>query len=125
MAELLLPGRKRSFAMRTDTIAAIATGMSSAGIGIVRISGSQAFEVADRIFRDKRERPRKLSQEKEWFINKLINIFPTPQKQRKRCMLELSCQKGEYSEEDLIIENKRHIYHESFQKLVKDFYLHL
>ena len=40
-------------------------------------------------------------------------------------MLELSCQKGEYSEEDLIIENKRHIYHESFQKLVKDFYLHL
>lgn len=67
----------------------------------------------------------KLSQEKEWFINKLINIFPTPQKQRKRCMLELSCQKGEYSEEDLIIENKRHIYHESFQKLVKDFYLHL
>ena len=51
--------------MRTDTIAAIATGMSSAGIGIVRISGSQAFEVADRIFRDKRERPRRLSQEKD------------------------------------------------------------
>ena len=51
--------------MRTDTIAAIATGMSSAGIGIVRISGSQALEVADRIFRDKRERPRRLSQEKD------------------------------------------------------------
>lgn len=67
----------------------------------------------------------KLSQNNEWFINKLINIFPTPQKQRKRCMLELSCWKREYIEEDLIVENKRHIYHESFQKLVKDFYLHL
>ena len=37
--------------MRTDTIAAIATGMSSSGIGIVRISGDEAFEIAGRIFR--------------------------------------------------------------------------
>ena len=29
--------------MRTDTIAAIATGMSNSGIGIVRISGDEAF----------------------------------------------------------------------------------
>lgn len=33
-----------------DTIAAIATGMTNAGIGIIRISGSEALEVADRIF---------------------------------------------------------------------------
>ena len=37
--------------MRTDTIAAIATGMSNSGIGIVRISGDEAFEIAGRIFR--------------------------------------------------------------------------
>lgn len=37
--------------MRTDTIAAIATGMSSSGIGIVRISGDEAFEIAGRVFR--------------------------------------------------------------------------
>lgn len=37
--------------MRTDTIAAIATAMSNAGIGIVRISGSEAVFIADRIFR--------------------------------------------------------------------------
>lgn len=48
--------------MRTDTIAAIATGMSSGGIGIVRISGDQAFDVIDRIFRDKDEQPKRLSQ---------------------------------------------------------------
>lgn len=35
----------------TDTIAAIATAMSSAGIGIVRISGSEAVSIADQIFR--------------------------------------------------------------------------
>ncbi|MDR0963511.1 MAG: tRNA uridine-5-carboxymethylaminomethyl(34) synthesis GTPase MnmE [Clostridium sp.] len=34
-----------------DTIAAIATGYTQAGIGIVRISGNQAIEIADRIFR--------------------------------------------------------------------------
>lgn len=34
-----------------DTIAAIATGMTDSGIGIVRISGSAAIETGDRIFR--------------------------------------------------------------------------
>ena len=36
--------------MKTDTIAAIATAMSSSGIGIVRISGDEAVSVADKIF---------------------------------------------------------------------------
>ncbi|MCU6761601.1 tRNA uridine-5-carboxymethylaminomethyl(34) synthesis GTPase MnmE [Brotonthovivens ammoniilytica] len=36
--------------MKTDTIAAIATAMSNSGIGIVRISGDEALQVADRIF---------------------------------------------------------------------------
>lgn len=39
--------------MKTDTIAAIATAMSNSGIGIVRISGDEALDVADRIFRPK------------------------------------------------------------------------
>jgi tRNA modification GTPase len=36
-----------------DTIAAIATGLSNAGISIVRISGKNAFEIIDRIYRPK------------------------------------------------------------------------
>ena len=40
----------------TDTIAAIATAMSSAGIGIIRISGNDAVAVADRIFRAKNKK---------------------------------------------------------------------
>ena len=34
----------------TDTIAAIATALSSSGIGIIRISGSDAVAVAERMF---------------------------------------------------------------------------
>lgn len=36
-----------------ETIAAIATGMGNAGIGIVRISGDAAITVADRVFKGK------------------------------------------------------------------------
>ncbi len=39
--------------MNQDTIAAIATGMTNSGIGIVRVSGSEAFSVIDRIYRSK------------------------------------------------------------------------
>ena len=33
-----------------DTIAAISTAMSDGGIGIIRISGNEAIEIADKIF---------------------------------------------------------------------------
>lgn len=36
--------------MKKDTIAAIATGMSNSGIGIVRISGEEAFSVIDKLY---------------------------------------------------------------------------
>ena len=42
-----------SFMIYRDTIAAISTGMSASGIGIVRISGGKAFEVIDRIYHGK------------------------------------------------------------------------
>ena len=34
-----------------ETIAAISTGMSNSGIGIVRISGEEAFQVIDKIYK--------------------------------------------------------------------------
>lgn len=39
--------------LKKDTIAAISTGMSNSGIGIVRISGEGAFQVIDRIYKGK------------------------------------------------------------------------
>lgn len=40
-------------AMNGDTIAAIATGMTASGIGIVRLSGEDALEIADKLYRPK------------------------------------------------------------------------
>lgn len=40
--------------MITDTIAAIASAMNPSGIGIIRISGPEAFLIADRIYRSKK-----------------------------------------------------------------------
>ena len=52
---------------RNDTIAAISTGMTNSGIGVVRISGEDAVKVADRIFRT--PNGRKLSEEKTFTIH--------------------------------------------------------
>jgi tRNA modification GTPase len=43
--------------MRTDTIAAIATPPGEGGIGIVRVSGSAAFPIAERLFRRRGRTP--------------------------------------------------------------------
>lgn len=39
--------------MKTETIAAVATALSESGISIIRISGNEAVEIADRIFQTK------------------------------------------------------------------------
>ena len=39
--------------MKKETIAAIATGMTSSGIGIIRISGDDAFPIIDKVFQMK------------------------------------------------------------------------
>ncbi len=39
--------------MYTDTIAAISTAVSASGIGIIRLSGPRALEIADRVYRSK------------------------------------------------------------------------
>ncbi len=38
--------------MKTDTIASIATGMTQAGIGIIRVSGEEAIGIVDRVYRN-------------------------------------------------------------------------
>ena len=41
--------------LNRETIAAISTGMSNSGIGIVRISGDDAFQIIDRIYKGKKK----------------------------------------------------------------------
>ena len=43
--------------MNTDTIAAIATGMTPSGIGIIRVSGEDAFSIASSVFHRKSGKP--------------------------------------------------------------------
>lgn len=62
-------GNQEGNRMRTDTIAAIATGMSNSGIGIVRISGEEAFAVIERIYRDKEGKKRPLGQLKSHTVH--------------------------------------------------------
>ena len=47
--------------MKSDTIAAIATAMSPSGIGIIRLSGDEALEIIDKIYRSKNNK-KKISQ---------------------------------------------------------------
>lgn len=52
----------------TDTIAAIATAMTSSGIGIIRISGEDAFSIADQVFQPKKK-DKKLSEQETYTIH--------------------------------------------------------
>ena len=51
----------------STTIAAISTAMSNSGIGIVRMTGDEAFEIADRIYKGKNNK--KLSEQKSHTIH--------------------------------------------------------
>lgn len=54
--------------LKKETIAAIATAMSNSGIGIVRISGEDAVQIADKIYRSKNKK-KKLSEVKSHTIH--------------------------------------------------------
>lgn len=54
--------------MKTDTIAAIATALTNSGIGIIRISGDDAFSIVEKIFRPGNKK-KKLSKEKTYTVH--------------------------------------------------------
>ena len=57
--------------MTSDTIAAIATALTNSGIGIIRVSGNEAFDIVDRIFRPKNKR-KKLKEETKGAITLIV-----------------------------------------------------
>ena len=54
--------------MKTETIAAIASGMTNSGIGIIRISGEDALSVIDKIYRSKNGK-KNLSEQKSHTVH--------------------------------------------------------
>lgn len=53
---------------KSDTIAAIATAMTSSGIGIIRISGQDAFSITEKMFQPKKQ-GKKLSEQNTYTIH--------------------------------------------------------
>lgn len=63
----VMEGRFDYMAFNTDTIAAISTAMTDSGIGIVRISGEDALEIIDKIYKGKREK--RISEQKSHTVH--------------------------------------------------------
>lgn len=66
-----------------------------------------------------------LARSRKWFINKFTCICPTPNKPPKRKLLEISRVVENTVNDTIILETERHIYHESYALLTKNFYLKL
>ena len=92
--------------MKTDTIAAIATAMSDSGIGIIRISGKEAIEIADRLYRSKNGK-KKLSDvtshtihygflydEEEMIDEVMVAVMKAPNTYTKEDTVEIDCHGG-------------------------------
>lgn len=95
--------------MRNDTIAAISTAVSESGIGIIRISGEEAFAVADRIYRAK-GKEKKLSDMKSHTIHYgyicdgeeiidevLVMLMRGPRSFTAEDTVEINCHGGVYA----------------------------
>ena len=93
--------------MKTDTIAAIATAMSNSGIGIVRISGSEALSIVDQIFVMKNKK--RLSEMpthtihyghiydgKELIDEVMVLLMKGPKSYTKEDTIEIDCHGGVY-----------------------------
>jgi len=92
--------------MKTDTIAAIATGLSNAGISIVRISGDNALSVIDKIYMSKSGK-KVLSNEKSHTIHYgyikdgdeiidevMVAIMKAPKSYTREDTVEINCHGG-------------------------------
>ena len=92
--------------MNTDTIAAVATGMSNAGISIIRISGESAFPIIDKIYRPKTG-SKKLSQQKSHTIHYgyiadedeiidevMVAVMRAPSTYTREDVVEIDCHGG-------------------------------
>lgn len=91
--------------MDTDTIAAVATAMASSGIGIIRISGNEAVNIADQVFRAKSKRLLKdcashtihygyMIDENEILDEVLVMLMKAPNSYTREDTVEIDCHGG-------------------------------
>ena len=91
--------------MKTDTIAAISTALSSSGIGTIRMSGEDAVLIADRIFQPKNHRALAdsdshtvhygvIEYEGEVFDEVLVLLMKAPNSYTREDTVEIDCHGG-------------------------------
>lgn len=92
--------------VRTDTIAAIATGMSHGGISIIRISGEDAISISDSVFHSKSGKKKLIDQPshtihygyiydgEELIDEVLVSIMRGPNSYTKEDVIEINCHGG-------------------------------
>lgn len=92
--------------MKSDTIAAIATGMGNSGIGIIRMSGDEAIAIADKLFRTKKK-GKTLKEQKSHTVHYgnivyndnvidevLVVVMKGPNSYTKEDVIEINCHGG-------------------------------
>ena len=86
--------------VQSDTIAAIATAISESGIGIVRISGPEAIEIAAKVYRNKKG----VSTLASWKTNTIHYGYIVDEKENKidEVMVSLMKAPGSYTTEDTV-----------------------
>ena len=94
--------------MKTDTIAAIATGLSDSGIGIIRVSGQEAIQIVDSIYwnANKKQILRNypantihygfIHEEDEIVDEVMVSVFHAPYSYTTEDIVEINCHGGIY-----------------------------
>lgn len=91
--------------MDTDTIASVATAIAASGIGIIRMSGDEAVEIADRVFRGKSGKSLKdypshtihygyMMDEGEVIDEVLVMLMKAPNSYTREDTVEIDCHGG-------------------------------
>lgn len=95
--------------MKSDTIAAVSTAMSSSGIGIIRVSGEKAFAIADRIYKSPEGKKRLKDQPshtihygyicdgEETLDEVLVMLMRAPRSFTTEDTVEINCHGGVYA----------------------------
>lgn len=86
----------------TDTIAAVSTAMAPSGIGIIRISGSEAFDIAGKVFKGKNVKTLEantinhgwVEYDGEVIDEVLMSIFKSPHSYTGEDTVEINCHGG-------------------------------
>ncbi|MGC5326500.1 tRNA uridine-5-carboxymethylaminomethyl(34) synthesis GTPase MnmE [Brevibacillus sp. SYSU BS000544] len=105
--------------MKMDTIAACATAMGEGGVAIIRVSGSEAIPIVDRIFRGKHKLltvdthtihygTLRVPETEELVEEVLVSVMREPRTFTREDVVEINCHGGLVSVErvlDLVLEN--------------------